>query len=157
MKLSETKMDEKVVSSFEETLQVCGILIYENEGDSMLPLIRQGRDKVIIVPKPEGRLKKYDVPLYRRDNGKYVLHRVMRVRTNDYVICGDNRWRCETGIGDQHIIGVLSGVIRKGKTIKTTDNWYRWYVRLWCWPFLLRRAIFMVREMVVRGWRRLKG
>ena len=68
----------------------------------MLPLIRQGKDLLLIARKPEGRLSKYDVPLYRRDSGQYVLHRILKVRENDYVICGDNRWHRETGITDRY-------------------------------------------------------
>lgn len=77
-------------SSFGEILARDGRLIYTNVGDSMLPLIREGRDLLVIEP-PEGRLKKYDIAFYRRDSGQYVLHRVLEVREHDYVICGDNR------------------------------------------------------------------
>ena len=97
-------------STFEEQLIKNAELVYTNVGDSMMPLIKQGRDLVIIKPV-QGRLKKYDVPLYRRDSGQYVLHRILKVRKNDYVICGDNRWSMEYGITDRHIIGVLAGVV----------------------------------------------
>ena len=76
-------------STFEEQLAQNGRLIYTNKGSSMLPLIREGRDLLIIEPV-HGRLKKYDVPLYKRDSGQYVLHRILKVRSDDYVICGDN-------------------------------------------------------------------
>lgn len=52
-------------SSFEEEIQHSGYLLYRSVGDSMLPIIRQGRKLILISRKPEGRLKKYDVPLYR--------------------------------------------------------------------------------------------
>lgn len=77
-------------STFEQELAKNGKLIYYNVGDSMLPLIRQGRDLLEIVPKPAGRLHRYDVPLYRRSSGQYVLHRILKVRPQDYVLCGDN-------------------------------------------------------------------
>lgn len=149
-------MVDSSFSTFEDILNTQGVLIYENKGDSMMPLIKQGRDKMVIVRKPEGRLKKYDVPLYRRDNGKYVLHRIMQVRDNDYVICGDNRWQCEEGITDRHIIGVLSAVIRKGRTVKVTDAQYQRYVALWCKPFFLRRCLFWLRDLPWRVWRKIR-
>ncbi|MBQ0030847.1 MAG: S24/S26 family peptidase [Bacteroidales bacterium] len=142
--------------TFEDVLNEHGVLIYENVGDSMMPLIKQGRDKMVIVRRPEGRLKKYDVPLYRRDNGKYVLHRIMEVRENDYVICGDNRWCCEEGITDRHIIGVLSAVIRNGKTVNVTDKQYQRYVFLWCRFFKLRQVIFWLRDFPFRAIRFIK-
>ncbi|MBQ9438064.1 MAG: S24/S26 family peptidase [Lachnospiraceae bacterium] len=128
-------------SSFEEILACDGRLIYSNVGDSMLPLICQGRDLVVIVP-PAGRLKKYDIPLYKRDSGQYVLHRILKVREKDYVICGDNRWRREYGITDWQIIGVLSAVIRDGKEILLSDWRLRLFARLWCGLFPLR-ALFL--------------
>lgn len=81
-------------SSFEEVLARDGRLIYSNVGDSMWPFIRQGRDLLVIEP-PKGRLKRLDVPLYRRDSGQYVLHRVLAVEPDGYVICGDNRFIAE--------------------------------------------------------------
>ncbi len=135
-------------SSFEEQLQKNGKLIYTNVGDSMMPLIRQDRDLLVIRPV-HARLKKYDVPLYRRDSGKYVLHRILKVRDQDYVICGDNRWSREYGITDKHIIGVLTAVIRDGKEIPVTDKKYLCYVHLWC-------DFFPIRALLLRGMHFLK-
>ena len=135
-------------STFEEQLAKNGKLIYTNKGDSMMPLIKQDRDLLVIEPV-HGRLKKYDVPLYRRDSGQYVLHRILKVRENDYVICGDNRWSKEYGIEDRHIIGVLTAVIRNGKEIKVTDWKYLMYVHLWC-------DIYPVRAFIVHVIAKLK-
>lgn len=84
------------------------------QGASMYPMLRQGRDTVIIRP-PEGRLRKYDVPLYRV-GPKYVLHRVVRVLPDGYVIRGDN-CLCNEHVRDAQIIGVLAGFYR------TTAPW----------------------------------
>ena len=135
--------------TFEEILARDGRLVYTNVGDSMLPLIRQGRDLLVIVPAA-GRLKKYDIPLYRRDSGQYVLHRVVKVREHDYVLCGDNRWHREKGITDRHIIGVLSAVIRDGKEISMSDRRCRLYARLWCGLFPLRAVILIGRHVLKR-------
>ena len=145
------------IDTFENILDTQGVLIYENKGKSMMPLIKEGRDKMVIVKKSQGRLRQYDVPLYKRKNGKYVLHRIMEVRKNDYVICGDNCWRCEYGITDEQIIGVLSSVIRKGKTISITDKYYQHYVSIWCKPFLLRRCVFWLRDLLERIYNKVKS
>ena len=135
--------------TFEEILEQQGVLVYTNTGDSMLPLLRERRDILIIKPRPEGRLRRLDIPLYRRDNGGYVMHRILRVRKDDYVICGDNRRCREYGIADRHIIGILDAVVRDGKTIplrSTPDHpkvplLYRLYEHLWCDFFPLRALI----------------
>ena len=134
-------------TTFEEILDRDGRLIYSSVGDSMHPLIRQGRD-LLLIEKPKGRLKPYDIPLYKRDNGRYVLHRILKVRKNDYVICGDNRWHCETGITDRHIIGVLTAVIRNGKEIKLSGWRYNIYVFLWCRLFPLRAVILKCKSVI---------
>ena len=139
--------------TFEEIIRRDGRLVYTNVGDSMLPLIRQGRD-LLVIEKTSGRLKKYDVPLYKRDSGQYVLHRILKVRQEDYVICGDNRWRREYGITDRHIIGVLTAVVRDGREISVTDWRYRLYVHVWCDFFPLRALVLIFLRGLIRLKRR---
>ncbi|WP_297957724.1 S24/S26 family peptidase [uncultured Ruminococcus sp.] len=134
------------MTTFEEILERDGRLVYTNVGDSMRPLIRQDRD-LLIIEKPNGRLKKYDVPLYRRDSGQYVLHRILKVRSEDYVICGDNRTNKEYGITDRHIIGVLTAVVRGGREIPVTDRKYRLYVHMWCDFFPIRAFILKAKKL----------
>ncbi len=136
-------------STFEAEIEKNGKLIYTNVGDSMLPLIHEKSD-LLIIEKPEGRLKKYDIPLYKRDNGQYVLHRILEVRKDDYVICGDNRWQKEYGITDRHIIGVLTGIIRDGKTLSMTDKKYLCYVHFQCDFFCIRAFILKVKHFIKR-------
>lgn len=135
--------------TFEEELAEHGRLIYTNVGDSMMPMLRERRD-LLIIERPDGRLKKYDVPLYKRDSGQYVLHRILKVREKDYVLCGDNRYGREYGITDRHIIGVLTGFVRDGKTHSVTDWRYRVYVHLWCDFFWFRAAVLKARAVLRR-------
>lgn len=149
------------MSTFEEIIQRQGRLVYTNTGTSMMPLLRQHRDLLIIAPPPAGRLRMWDVPLYRRDNGQYILHRVLWVRRHDYVICGDNQWRPETGITDRHIIGVLEGVSRDGHVlpIRPTAEHphvplrYRLYVFVWCFFFPIRAVLCFAWYRIHYRWR----
>lgn len=120
-------------SSFEEQLAEHGKLMYHINGDSMLPLLRQGRDVAVITAKtPNERCKLFDVVLYKRDSGQYVLHRIVKVKKNGYVICGDNRYYCEKGITDRHIIGVLGGVVRDGVYESACSQEYMGYIKKRC-------------------------
>ena len=126
-------------------LEETGSLCCKSTGGSMLPLIRQGRD-VVVIRRPAERLKKYDVVLYKRPyaaaGASYVLHRVMKVNPNGtYLIEGDN---CVSGeiVGEENILGVLTQVVYKGKN-RTEGFGYWLYVHTWiaCRPvrvFLLR-------------------
>lgn len=136
-------------STFEDEIKRTGRIIYTNVGDSMMPLIKQGRD-VLVISAVNGGLKRYDIPLYKRDSGQYVLHRILKVRKNDYVICGDNRCNKEYGITDRHIIGVLSGIIRDGREIPVTNIKCRIYAHLWCDLFPVRVLIIRIRQIFKR-------
>ena len=105
-----------------------GVYVTGTQGISMLPFIRQGHSRVIIVPVKE-RLKKYDVALFHRKTGEYVLHRVVKVRKNDYVFCGDNQKTWEYGITDELIVGVMSELYDDGVKINTDSEKYKQVVK----------------------------
>jgi hypothetical protein len=128
--------------NFEDILERDGQLVYTNTGNSMMPLLREHRDILIINRKTDKRLRILDCPLFKRDDGKYVLHRVMWVRKKDYVICGDNQWYLERGISDKHIIGVLTAVIRDGKRLEMNSFKMRLYSVLQ-WLFYPMRALWL--------------
>ena len=141
--------------TFEELLATQGKIIHTNKGDSMLPLLREGKDLMVIEPRPQGPCKRYDAVLYKRPNGKYVMHRILKRRKDGYVLCGDNRYMREFGVPDEWIIGILTAVIRDGKTIPVTAPRYRLYVHLWCDFYWIRAFIIRVRG-VLRKFKRKK-
>ena len=143
--------------SFEDLLAKDGYLVYTNVGASMMPLLRERRDIIEIHRKDPGtRCKHYDAVLYKVGD-KYILHRVLKVRPNDYVICGDHNIRREYGITDDQILGVMTRVIRDGKSIYPSDWKYKLYVHLWCDFFPIRAAI-LYGKMVIRAiGRRVKN
>ena len=102
----------------------------------MLPMLRQGLDTVTISPVP-GRLKKHDLPLYQRDDGKYILHRIIRVGET-YTCMGDNQTVKETGVRHDQMIGLVTAFTRGEKKI-SVENWrYRLYCRFWAFTRLPR-------------------
>ena len=141
--------------TFEELLEKDGYLVYTNVGFSMMPLLRQRRDIIEIHKKGTERCKKYDAVLYKRGD-EYILHRVLKVRPHDYVICGDHNYWREYGITDDQILGVMTRVIRDGKSIYPTDWKYRLYVHLWCDFYHVRAAILLAKTLFRAAGRRLK-
>ena len=113
--------------SFAEYLQEYETLTYTNVGTSMLPLLRQGKDLFTVRRKGAERCRVGDVVLYRRPPDRYVLHRIVEVRPEDYVILGDNCITKEYGIRDDDIIGVMTGFVRDGKEHSTDEPGYRLY------------------------------
>ena len=143
-------------ATFEEILATEGKLIHTNVGSSMMPFLRQGRDLMIIEPRPAGRCKRLDAVLYKRPNGKYVMHRILKVRKNDYVLCGDNRIMREFGVQEDWIFGILTGIIRDGKTISVTDWRYRLRVHLLCDFFWGRVFVIRFRSLLRKIRRKFK-
>ena len=132
-----------------EVLDAGGTANFNPHGTSMLPMLHDDGDRVVLK-KPDGELKKYDLPLYRRKNGAFVLHRVVRKPENGvYTMCGDNQWALERGITQDQIIGVVVEFERKGKKITVDDPMYKLYARVWV-------AIMPLRHLFIGGTRRLK-
>jgi len=121
---------------------------FSPHGTSMLPLLKDGRDQVVLSPLPD-RLRKYDLPLYQRENGQYVLHRIVRV-SGGYVCMGDNQFVPEPGLRHEQMIGVVTQVIRKGKCIETAAPTYRLYCRLWCGLRPFRHSLLRLRSLAGR-------
>lgn len=120
-------------------------------GYSMLPLLRQGWDCVFLV-KPQGHLKKNDIAFYLRDDGHYVLHRVMKYENGKYTMCGDNQTYLEKDIEDRHIIGVVSKFKRQDKLVTPESKPYKMYMFLWQSLFI-RRCFFFARKVKHKIWR----
>ncbi len=130
-------------------------LVYTGRGSSMKPLIRPAKD-LIVVERLRRPPKKYDVLLFQRDCGDYVLHRLLQIRKDGYVLCGDNQWFRECGIREDQVIGVLTAVIRGGREIRMDSPGARLYAHLWCDGFWLRAAALRARGLIGKIRRRLR-
>ncbi len=129
-----------MTKKFEDIINEQGQLVYTNVGDSMYPLIKP-RD-LLVIKKVTAPLKKNDIPLYKRDSGQYVLHRIVKIKNGEYFICGDNRAFIERGITDRHIIGELTDIVREGRTIPVNSSEFKSYVKL----LPLRRSIIRIKN-----------
>ncbi|MBQ8613958.1 MAG: S24/S26 family peptidase [Ruminiclostridium sp.] len=128
-----------------EVLESGGEFRIYPSGTSMLPLLRQGLDSVSLV-KPSGQLKNNDIAFYIRENGSYVLHRVIKSHDGVYTMCGDNQVTLEKDIDHSRIIGVVSKIFRNDKPFNMKGAGYRIYLLLWR-SFFLRRVFFKLRNI----------
>ena len=146
---------EEIYPILQETLENGGEFCLTITGTSMVPTIRGGRDRVTLIKAPQ-RLQQYDLPLYRRKNGAFVLHRVVEVsEEGSYVMCGDHQWQKEPGILPEQIVGVVSVIERKGKIFSVENGHYRRWVRFWCRMLPLRKSIFWVISLPTAVKRRI--
>lgn len=129
---------EALMPLIRETLAAGKSVQFSPRGTSMLPMLRQGMDQVTLSPLPE-RLRKYDLPLYRRDSGQYVLHRI--VKAGDSFTClGDNQFVPEEGLRREQMIALVTAFRRGGRQISVTSLPYRVYCRFWHYSRPVRRV-----------------
>ncbi len=136
---------EEYDSTIREVLESGGEFRIYPSGTSMLPLLREGRDSVTLI-KPSEPLKKNDIAFYTRENGAYILHRVMRNEEGICTMCGDNQAVLEKGIDRSHIIGVVSKIFRDDKPVNINSIGYRLYLLIWR-SFFLRKVFFKLRYL----------
>lgn len=129
---------------FREQLEAGQSVRFSPRGVSMLPMLRQGIDSVVLSPLPE-KLKKYDLPLYQRQDGHYVLHRIVAAGET-YTCMGDNQFVPEPGLKQEQMIAVVTAFYRGHREIRVSNPGYRVYCRLWHYSRPLRR--FWRRGMV---------
>ncbi len=119
--------DIESYGSIEQVLLEKGESVSSSAGYSMYPMLRNKRD-MIVVEKVNRPLKRHDVPLYRVAGGKLVLHRILKVTPDGYIIRGDNLFFKEN-VKKEQVIGVLKEFYRDGKKVVcATDKKYHLYI-----------------------------
>ena len=139
---------EELYPIIKEQLESGGSVQLPITGTSMLPLLVWGRDSVELVKTDD--YKKCDIIFYRRDDGHFVLHRIVGTDDKGYILCGDNQWVKETGITDHHIIAVVKSITRKNKKIDVNNFAYKLYSKIWV-------TILRHRRFILIPMRKIKG
>ncbi len=127
-------------------------------GNSMYPMLKHRVSKVKLAAA--GSLKRGDLPLYRRRNGAFVLHRVIRVSDDGtvYTMCGDNQYILEHGIAKDQILAVMTEFSRDGKKWTSSNNpAYKIYVRIWLLVRLFKRLVHGVFNRLKRLFKKHKA
>ena len=100
-------------------------------GNSMKPMLTTHRDSVLLTKCDPTALKVGDLPLYRRENGKYILHRIVKVNAETYDMAGDHQKDVERGVNKSQVLCVVKGFTRNGRYHSVTEPLYLLYVHLW--------------------------
>lgn len=96
-------------------------------GRSMMPLLRHLKDGVII--QPPGELRPGDIVLFDRRNGRFALHRVIRVAGEHFDMAGDNQWHVEYGLPAEQVMGTAVCILRGSRMIPCKNFFVRLYAR----------------------------
>ena len=110
-------------------------------GNSMFPLFVTKRDSVTL--SPIGDIRRRMIIFYLRPTGKYVLHRVVRIKGDVLKVSGDNETRLED-VSPSQVWGYVTEFVRKGKRTSTRRLWYRVYAWLMCSFYRIKRPMVWI-------------
>lgn len=96
-------------------------------GTSMLPLLREGIDSVVLVSL--GDVSENDIVLYKRDDGHFVLHRIVKIKNGEYIMCGDNQFQLEHNITSAHLLAGVKCIYRDSERVELDGKDYIKYVK----------------------------
>lgn len=148
-KNSQSVAFDSMMEVISEKLSVGGDVLISASGDSMYPLFRHQKDQVRLS-RVERTLKKYDMILYRRDNGQYVLHRIVGIGENGFILRGDAQLVNEYPVREDQVIAKVSGFVRNGKEYTCQYFFYRLYAYLWTNTVLMRKILGKCKRMIRR-------
>lgn len=138
-----------------EKLEMGGTVSLGASGNSMSPLFRHRKDTVSLE-KTDGReVKKYDMILYQRPDGKYVLHRIVGVGADGYILRGDHQYADEYPVKPEWVIAKVTGFVRNGRRTECTNILYRMYAVCWVNTVSLRHWLFYGKSLPARGCRKI--
>ena len=135
-------------SVIENCLKTEGCYVSLTSGVSMRPLFKTHRD-VVVISSPKEELRKYDVALYPRGDGRYVLHRVVGVKDDVYLIRGDNTYKIER-VPKSLVVGVMTAFNRKGKQYDLSEFSYKFYSRFWNFIYPVRYLLWIARRLLFK-------
>ena len=118
-------------------------------GSSMAPFVVHERD-TIYFKRPERKLKKGDIAFFQRNNGQYVVHRIYKIKGDEYYFVGDNQTLIEGPIEKGQIFAIVTRVIRKGKEIRPGDPWWLFFEKIWINMIPLRRITIKAYGLIRR-------
>ena len=116
-------------------------------GTSMEPFLLHNRDK-IYFRKPDGTIKKGDMVFYQRETGAYVMHRVMKVKKQQYYMAGDHQTFLEGPIERQKIFAKIISVERAGVWLSENDRIWKFYAGCWRRLFFGRKVVNKLKRII---------
>lgn len=119
-------------------------------GYSMSPTLQPNRDQVRLVSVRQHHPVPRDIAFCRRQNGDYVLHRILRMHPDGgCILNGDGQeWTEEIYPGD--VLGVVEAIQRRGKWFPCSNPVYRLYVRLWGLTRPFRAILVKLKKTILR-------
>ena len=142
------KIDTKeYVSNLKQLIEDGQEVVITVAGWSMEPLLRNGRDRVLLK-KPTNLLKRGNIVFYQRKTGQFVLHRIFKIRRDGYYMMGDHQIDLEGPIEDDAIFAIVTEVERNGRWISADAFYWKFACGLWRMLYPIRKlAYWLIRAI----------
>lgn len=99
-------------------------------GNSMLPFLKGGRDRVILTAFSSP-AKVGDILLYKRKNGDFVLHRVIDINNDGLFFAGDIHSVIEGPVSESDVIARVTSARRNGQLIRSGSKQWSFFEKKW--------------------------
>ena len=116
-------------------------------GSSMTPFLVHERDS-ILFSKPDSPLKRGDMVFYQRENGQFVMHRILHVKPEGLYIIGDAQIEIEGPVNPSCVFARITKVNRKGKWIGPGQFWWWFFQHIWLSIIPLRPYILKIFSLI---------
>jgi hypothetical protein len=121
----------------------------------MSPFLRHLRDSVILTSAAGLTPQRGDIVLIRRrKSDSYVLHRVIILKPDGFIMNGDAQTWTEF-VPFEQVIAVVCAIERKGRLISCENRLYRFLSGLWISLRPIRRLLFKIRRILAIIYRKL--
>ena len=129
------------MNNIERSIKELGYAVVPIKGTSMMPLLKEGRDRVELKPYCHEQLKKGDVVLYKKNDDTLVLHRIIKTENGEFfTVLGDHQFKNAERVNKNQIIAVARGFFIKGRYVNEKTRWYRLYKKIWLSSLTVRRC-----------------
>lgn len=125
-------------------------------GNSMAPFLAHDRD-YICFKRPDDKFRRGDMVFYQRENGKYVMHRIYKIKPEGYYLVGDAQTVIEGPVKECRIFAKIIKVKRKEKWIGPGNFWWEFFRRVWIRIVPLRRFVMKRYAVFSRLLHKRKG
>ena len=136
--------------AYEEMLQRDGKVITHVVGSSMLPLLHDRESIVVVEDAQQTPPERGDVVLYKTGD-TYVLHRILQIRAEEYLIRGDNTWFLEH-VPKKAVLATMTGFYRypESRLISRDDTLYHLYRAALPCIRQSRRILRKIKRMIMK-------
>lgn len=121
------------------------------KGNSMMPFLHDGTDSVVLSRRTPDKFVRGVIVLACDASGRVLLHRIVRVEGSRLVLMGDGNCRGTEFVRKEDVAGVVTAVVRNGRTIDNNTPLWRMLAAMW-------RVALPVRPYLLalyRRWRKI--